>query len=179
MENEKVKVWQLQDRDLKKGDIIRCKVGNKENPHFGQYCYAICSGEGFGCSLSTMGNAIFISNQSFDLDEVLASRNKETKMDDRWERFWGIEYLIEADKNTIGVWTWMGITHDELNAMIEKNNGHCVKCGKETNNAYTLCQGHRSAFTRWKNALEVERLAKERGVTNFKGQLKCGKKEDD
>lgn len=89
--------WQRQDRDLKDGDIIRCKVGKKEHPKYGEYCYAICSGQGFGCSMSTIGNAIFVDHESFDLEEVKTNRNKEPKKEtsNRWERFWGIDYLVE------------------------------------------------------------------------------------
>ncbi|MFC1755463.1 hypothetical protein ACFL96_19080 [Thermoproteota archaeon] len=91
--------WKRQDRNLVKGDIIRCKVGNKSHEKYGEYCYAICSGDGFGCKVSTMGNAIFVDHSSFELSEVLGNKDKDTSAEtgDRWERFWGIEYL-EAEK---------------------------------------------------------------------------------
>lgn len=88
------------DRDLKKGDIIRTKVGNKDHPNYNQFAFAVCSGSGFGCSMSTIGNAIYVDHQSFDLKQVLANINKTPNMktSNRWERFWGIEYLADAKK---------------------------------------------------------------------------------
>jgi len=99
IEMEKEIKWKRMDRDLKKGDIIRTKVGNKENPHYGEFCYSVCSGSGFGCSMNTMGNAIFVDHESFDINEVLSNKSKppEDKTSDRWERFWGIDYM-EEDK---------------------------------------------------------------------------------
>jgi len=95
-----MQTWKKQDRDLVKGDIIRTKVSNESNPRFGEYCYAICSGGGFGCSISTMGNAIFVDFPDFDLNKVLANKDKKADIDkgecDRWERFWGIEYMEET-----------------------------------------------------------------------------------
>lgn len=87
--------WQRQDRDLKDGDIIRCKVGKKEHPKYGEYCYAICSGDGFGCNIQSLGNAIFVRHQNFDLEEVLKNKDNKEGTYQRWEAFWGIDYLVE------------------------------------------------------------------------------------
>jgi hypothetical protein len=89
--------WVKMNRDLKEGDIIRCKITKKEHPKYGQWVYAICSGEGFGCSMSTIGNAIFVIHENFDLEEVLKHRNDKEKVEwSRWERFWGIDVLEES-----------------------------------------------------------------------------------
>jgi hypothetical protein len=92
--------WKRMDRDLKKGDIIRTKVRNKKHSKFREFCYSICSGSGFGCSMNTIGNAIIVDHQSFDLNEVLSNRDKESKQETsgRWERFWGIEYMEEDNQ---------------------------------------------------------------------------------
>jgi hypothetical protein len=78
------------DRDLKKGDILRTRVENKEHERYGQYAYAICSGNGFGCRHNALGNAIFVDHSSFDLERTLAMRGKlgDPNTSDRWERFW-------------------------------------------------------------------------------------------
>ena len=87
--------WQRQDRDLKDGDIIRCKVGNKEHPKYGEYYYSVCSGDGFGCNMQSLGNAIFVRHQNFDLEEVLKNKDNKEGEYERWEAFWGIDYLVE------------------------------------------------------------------------------------
>jgi len=102
--------WKKQNRKLEKGDIIRTKVSNKEHKKYGEYIYSICSGSGFGCSMETMGNAIFVYFEGFDLEEVKSKLKivMNKKADDikyydkylspnssRWERFWGIEILEE------------------------------------------------------------------------------------
>lgn len=89
--------WVKMNRDLKKGDILRCKVENKDHHKFGQFVYSVCSGVGFGCSMNTLGNAIFVDHEGFDLDMVLKKRNEpsEDKTSNRWERFWDIEVMEE------------------------------------------------------------------------------------
>jgi len=85
------------NRDLKKGDIIRTKVRVKTNQHYGKYAYAVCSGDGFGCSLDGMGNAIFVDHQGYDVNEVIAKKDAPTGPEThrRWERFWGIDILVQ------------------------------------------------------------------------------------
>jgi hypothetical protein len=82
---------------LKKGQILRCKVGNKDHEMYGKYAYAVCSGIGFGCHSNTHGNAIFVDHEGFDLGEVLVKR--DGPVDDttggRWERYWHIDVLVE------------------------------------------------------------------------------------
>ena len=107
---KKTSEWQEQDRTLVNGDVLRTKVGNKQNPHYGEYCYGVCTGDGFGTSMDTMGNAIYMSYQSFDLQKVIKAASlirkgtpakllggilgdEEGDSSSRWERFWGIEYL--------------------------------------------------------------------------------------
>lgn len=90
-------IWKKHDKVLVKGDILRTKVGNKEHPRYGEYYYSVCNGGGFGCNPGSMGNAIFVDHQSFDLNEVLKKRYAPTNRDtfSRWEAFWGIDYLKE------------------------------------------------------------------------------------
>jgi len=85
--------WKKMYRNLEKGDIIRTKVSNPHNPKYGEYVYAVATGEGFGSRTDTIGNAIFVIHQSYDLEKVLENRNVETKDWDRWERFWGIDIM--------------------------------------------------------------------------------------
>ena len=99
--------WKNQDRILKDGDILRTKVGNKDHEKYGEYCYGITDGGGFGCNPACIGNAIFMDFTSFDLKEVLELKDNPKKLKEikknynehgsRWERFWGIDYL-EAEK---------------------------------------------------------------------------------
>jgi hypothetical protein len=68
--------WVKMNRDLKKGDVIRSKITNPEHLHYGDYLYAICIGEGFGCSMETFGTAIFVVGQSLSLRETLKKAKK-------------------------------------------------------------------------------------------------------
>lgn len=87
--------WGPHDRNLVKGDIIRTRVGNQDHPKYGQYCYAVCSGGGFGCNPSSMGNAIFVDHASFNVQDVIAKKDAPTDQStfERWEAFWGIQVL--------------------------------------------------------------------------------------
>lgn len=93
--------WKRMDRDLKAGDVLRTKVGNQDNPNYGQYVYSITTGVGNGNHMHGMGNAIFVDFESFDLDMVLRAQpsydpHGTTKgRSGRWEAFWGIEILDE------------------------------------------------------------------------------------
>lgn len=91
--------WHKQDRNLVKGDILRVKATD------GAYHYAVCTGGGFGCRVEAMGNAIFVNwprrkNLKFVLEhrEDVPERVGVFNDDDgaRWERFWGIDYLVEG-----------------------------------------------------------------------------------
>ena len=86
--------WKKMDRDLKKGEIIRFKAKNPPNPpkdHDG-YIYGRATG-GFGMSVDTIGNAIFIENEAWTYEDCL---NKKSADSVRWERFWGIEIIAET-----------------------------------------------------------------------------------
>lgn len=94
--------WKKQDRQLKDGDLLRCKVSNPEHEKYGKWVYGICSGSGFGCSISTMGNAIFMHYQDFDFQKVLTKKKigeYDVSESTRWERFWGVEYAHFEDEN--------------------------------------------------------------------------------
>ena len=83
------------DRDLQKGDLLRTRVEVKENPRYGEYAYGVCSGGGFGCTAHSLGNAIFMDCQTYDLAEalryrqiILAGGRTPMHLHQRWERFW-------------------------------------------------------------------------------------------
>lgn len=84
---------------LQKGNIIRTMVGNPNHPRYGEYTYAICTDQGFGCHPNTIENAVYVKYVSFDLSEVRSKKFLDTDLNkgsvDRWERFWGIEALSE------------------------------------------------------------------------------------
>jgi len=86
--------WVRHDRELKKGDILRTSFNDG-------YLYSICDGCGFGCHPNSRGNAIYVKFESTSLETVLAHRDDpdESIVGYRWERFWGIEYLVEEGDN--------------------------------------------------------------------------------
>jgi hypothetical protein len=89
--------WAEMNRDLRAGDIIRAKVSNKLNSRYGEYAYGIATGEGFGSSMSSIGNAIYVRHAGYDLERIMSYREgtvPEGRVT-RWERSWGIEILIE------------------------------------------------------------------------------------
>jgi len=55
---------------LNKGDVLRMVVENKSHPKYGQYAYSVCTGGGFGCNPSSLGNAIFVHTETFDFDNA-------------------------------------------------------------------------------------------------------------
>ena len=55
---------------LVKGDVLRMIVENESHPKFGQYAYSVCTGGGFGCNPSSLGNAIFVHTETFDFDKA-------------------------------------------------------------------------------------------------------------
>jgi len=110
---------------LVKGDVLRMKVENKTHPKYGQYAYAVCTGGGFGCNPSALGNAIYVHSEGFDLSEAMSHKTDVWQDEDegkgvivlfpdpktlparkpghyrsydsdRWERFWGIDVLRQA-----------------------------------------------------------------------------------
>ena len=90
--------WQVQNRHLIEGDILRIKVENKNHPDYGKYIYAICSGGGFGCNHEGIGNAIFVYRITTNLEELISTRSQVRTVGDeseRWERYWRVEYLVE------------------------------------------------------------------------------------
>jgi hypothetical protein len=96
--------WQKMDRNLVAGDILRIRVENAALPEYGQYAYGVCSGSGFGCSMNTIGAAIYVNWVGYDVEEVIGHRDEEPTLgeggtypvrSERWERYWGIEYLAE------------------------------------------------------------------------------------
>lgn len=103
--------WRRQDRRLVRNDVLRTKVGNKQHPRYGRWAYAICTGFGFGCEPNTMGNAIFVCFEGFDLQEVMSHLPlPDSALDPgdhrgaRWEAFWPVEYLerpVKTDKLTL------------------------------------------------------------------------------
>lgn len=67
--------WKRQDRTIVKGDVLRTKVGNKQNPHYGEYAYGVADGYGNGCRLDSLGSAIFVRWETFDFEETFKHRN--------------------------------------------------------------------------------------------------------
>lgn len=59
---------------LVKGDVLRMIVENESHPKFGQYAYSVCTGGGFGCNPSSLGNAIFVHTETFDFAEAFLHR---------------------------------------------------------------------------------------------------------
>lgn len=78
--------------DLIKGDILRIVVSNPNHEDYGKFYYAICNGNGFGCIMESMGNAIYVDHCSTDLESVIRKRDDNMPRDqntaDRWEKFW-------------------------------------------------------------------------------------------
>lgn len=87
------------ERFLKKGDILRCKVSNKDNPRHGEWVYSICTGGGFGCNPKGMGSAIFVQHVDFDFAKVMSKRDiQDAESEERWERNWpGFSYIAVDD----------------------------------------------------------------------------------
>ena len=92
--------WKEMDRTLVNGDILRTKLPN------GKYVYGVCSGDGFGCKPFLRGNAIHMRFDSYDLARTLTARDilhaggkpqigEDDEVETRWEKIWGIEYLVE------------------------------------------------------------------------------------
>lgn len=103
-QDEAVFLEDHRERDFKKGDILRTRVEIKANPRYGEYAYGVCSGGGFGCRAASLGSAIFMDCQTYDLEEALRYRQiilagGQTPMDlqARWERFWPLWILEEKD----------------------------------------------------------------------------------
>jgi hypothetical protein len=78
--------WKAMDRNLKDGEIIRFKT-SKDPPN--DYAYGKATG-GFGMSMNTHGNAIFVENESYSYEDTRDGKSQDSA---RWERFWGIEIL--------------------------------------------------------------------------------------
>jgi len=94
--------WVKMKRDLKKGDVIRLKITNPEHLHYGDHIYALCTGEGFGCSMKAAGRAIFVIGQSHKLEDVLELAKKKAEQTAcpwiRWNRTVDIE-ILEGEKH--------------------------------------------------------------------------------
>lgn len=88
--------------DFVKGDILRVLVDDKEFPeNYGKTFYSVCSGAGFGCHASSLGNCIYVYGMSVfsDLSKTIEAKKKLQSMNyntggyDRWERFWTLQVL--------------------------------------------------------------------------------------
>ena len=58
-----------------KGDVLRMRVENPSHPEYGQYAYAVSSGGGFGCNPNSLGNAIYVHTETFDLEKALSHKD--------------------------------------------------------------------------------------------------------
>jgi hypothetical protein len=90
--------WVKSSGNLVKGDILRFRVSNPALKEYGQYAYAICTGEGFGCDSGTHGSAIFVEWVGYDFNEVMSHKQGDEcppERFERWERRWNLDVLKE------------------------------------------------------------------------------------
>lgn len=87
------RVWkkqgELQDRKLKKSDVIRFK--RKKD---GVYVYGVAQ-SGFGMDMDTVGSAIYVSYESYNPLYSINRRNNPVRGEAKWSRDWEIEVLVK------------------------------------------------------------------------------------